>query len=587
MALVRACNLPCYANVSFPAASKSPSMPMATTMIQTSDVTWKMADGWPAPGETLSVTLAKEIGLALDDPDIEKGLKKAFAASGAVTVEDLKSVPHIELKESILENGMKQTMMVQLRKFVFGDVGTFTGDFPSLTCRTNSSLSETSSGESMSSVKSSAAMYGVQSTMTEIIGGFQKWQSFHFPPALHALLTEALTLGKTDTTQVLHLLFMFGIVAFRTPYICRPAKTRFSVLLNAIHPSITVASWMESLTDGWNNRRQGRFANALVFIAPEVQDNAAFVDLQLKMSLRNSRGKVLAVSSVAEHADAVSFFSEGTSDFTWSSLAEQCNKPGQKLFHTGTLSQAEAEDSSLPQILEPKAKKTKTDQVRPTEPITHITRAACLLLRDSSADRVCKRRARQARQACPSCSGQSCPSSRWITSAFWTTHKMQPQRLTQPMRPRQLSTRSRLSRATRCTLLVAGCKLPPRFAELRVARDCRVSRMTRISRKSSPSRARRCTLLYATRYLHVTSSLPARYLLHVTCTLPARYLQGEQEKKGKSSSKKGKSGTKRTRQVASDSSEDDVDNRPLSQVVNQNDDDEDPQVKITSRAEAE
>ena len=111
--------------------------------------------------------------------------------------------------------------------------------------------------------------------------------------------------------------------------------------------------------------------------------------------------------------------------------------------------------------------------------------------------------------------------------------------------------------------------------------------MTRISRKSSPSRARRCTLLYATRYLHVTSSLPARYLLHVTCTLPARYLQGEQEKKGKSSSKKGKSGTKRTRQVASDSSEDDVDNRPLSQVVNQNDDDEDPQVKITSRAEAE
>ena len=66
---------------------------MATTMIQTSDVTWKMADGWPAPGETLSVTLAKEIGLALDDPDIEKGLKKAFAASGALTVEDLKSVP--------------------------------------------------------------------------------------------------------------------------------------------------------------------------------------------------------------------------------------------------------------------------------------------------------------------------------------------------------------------------------------------------------------------------------------------------------------------------------------------------------------
>ena len=186
-------------------------------------------------------------------------------------------------------------------------------------------------------------------------------------------------------------------------------------------------------------------------------------------------------------------------------------------------------------------------------------------------------------------SGQSCPSSRWITSAFWTTHKMQPQRLTQPMRPRQLSTRSRLSRATRCTLLVAGCKLPPRFAELRVARDCRVSRMTRISRKSSPSRARRCTLLYATRYLHVTSSLPARCLLHVTCTLPARYLQGEQEKKGKSSSKKGKSGTKRTRQVASDSSEEDEDNRPLSQVVNQNDDDQDPQapVKITSRAEAE
>ena len=42
---------------------------MATTMIQTSDVTWKMADGWPVPGETLSVTLAKEIGLALDDPD--------------------------------------------------------------------------------------------------------------------------------------------------------------------------------------------------------------------------------------------------------------------------------------------------------------------------------------------------------------------------------------------------------------------------------------------------------------------------------------------------------------------------------------
>ena len=68
--------------------------------------------------------------------------------------------------------------------------------------------------------------------MTETIGGYHKWQAFYFPTNLHSLLTEALCLGKIDTTMALHLLFMFGVVTFRTVYICRNAKTRLCPFLS-------------------------------------------------------------------------------------------------------------------------------------------------------------------------------------------------------------------------------------------------------------------------------------------------------------------------------------------------------------------
>ena len=51
----------------------------STGMMQTHGVGWTMANGWPVPGETSSVTLAQEIGAALENPDVTMGLKKAFS----------------------------------------------------------------------------------------------------------------------------------------------------------------------------------------------------------------------------------------------------------------------------------------------------------------------------------------------------------------------------------------------------------------------------------------------------------------------------------------------------------------------------
>ena len=126
-------------------------------MMQTHGVGWTMANGWPVPGETSSVTLAQEIGAALENPDVTMGLKKAFSENGAVTVEDLKVVPHGDLLDSIVANGMKQTMLMQLTKYVFGDQGSF----PQPTFRTNSSLSLTddSSTSGTGSVHSSAPLF--------------------------------------------------------------------------------------------------------------------------------------------------------------------------------------------------------------------------------------------------------------------------------------------------------------------------------------------------------------------------------------------------------------------------------------------
>ena len=67
--------------------------------------------------------------------------------------------------------------------------------------------------------------------------------------AAFSSIAEALCLGKADVTTALHLLFMFGIVAFQTLYICRPAKTRFAVLLNQLNSNIPTNIWIDSPID--------------------------------------------------------------------------------------------------------------------------------------------------------------------------------------------------------------------------------------------------------------------------------------------------------------------------------------------------
>ena len=75
-------------------------MSVATDIV-TVGKSWTMAHGWPVPDEVHTATLAREIGLALEDDEIVLALKRVFSEHGAVTVEDLKQVPYSELLDSI------------------------------------------------------------------------------------------------------------------------------------------------------------------------------------------------------------------------------------------------------------------------------------------------------------------------------------------------------------------------------------------------------------------------------------------------------------------------------------------------------
>ena len=81
-------------------------------------------------------------------------------------------------------------------------------------------------------------------------------------------------------TCVLNMVFQFALVVFETLYLDTTQKTRFAYLLWTLQPRISMASWQSALSEGFSNRRQGRFQGALKFNPDDVANNECFNELQ-------------------------------------------------------------------------------------------------------------------------------------------------------------------------------------------------------------------------------------------------------------------------------------------------------------------